>query len=287
MTTAPSTNVAPLHIWDDTISHSIMRVTPDMAKRWLDNNNSRNRDISPGRVNQYVSDMEADRWEFNGEPMQFDRNGMLLNGQHRLCAIVSCGIPQTFLIVRGLDPRAQITMDQGTRRSPVDQLGISGVSVDKSVAAAVRVYIIWNRGLLFGDAVSNKVTTSEVVAWVHANPDQLQLLRDLTTSGIKRAPATPSTNLAVALKFSQIDEAACLRFFDKLITGADLDRNSPILALRTRLLASRDTRTKLTLRDQIGFYVMAWNAEREGRGVTKLQRPRGLAWQPDNFPEPK
>jgi len=267
------------------LTHTIISVTPEMAKRWLDNNNNHNRDISEFRVSQYVADMEEDRWKFNGETIQFDRSGMLLNGQHRLMAIFVSGIPQTFLIVRGLDPAAQITMDQGTRRSPKDQLGIAGIQMDSTIAAAIRLHIAWTDGLLFGDQVRNNVTTSHVVQWAQENPDLVRQLRDLAEAGIKRAPCTPSLALAIGLQLSMIDEADCLQFFDKLISRENI--SGAVLALRNRLDKARDAHVKLTNRDIIGYFTMAWNAYREHRPIQKLQRPQGNVWTPRNFPVPR
>lgn len=288
---------AVLHTADESnwpsskITHSVISVTPEMAKRWMDNNNSHNRDISEFRVADYADDMEAGRWTFNGETIQFDRTGILLNGQHRLMAIIATGIAQTFLIVHGLDPAAQLTMDQGTRRTPAEQLAVAGIITDKTIPAAIRTYIRWQKGFLFGDQVDrkrkHKLTTSEIVQWAIDNPDLIALLRDLSEAGVRRSPCSSSMALAVALRFSLIDERDCLFFFGKLVTGADLPAKSPILGLRARLLNAQEARTNLTERDLIGFFTIAWNAYRDHRDLGKIQRPRGASWSASNFPVPR
>lgn len=267
------------------VTHSIVVVTPEMAKRWLAEHNTHNRPISETRVAQYIADMESGRWTFNGETIQFDKHGVLLNGQHRLMAIIATGIAQTFLIVRGLDRSSQITMDQGTRRNPKDQLQIAGIVTDNTVAAAIRTYLLWRTGRLFGDQVRNKITTSEVVEWAIGNPDLVDLLRDLTTAGVRRAKCNPSTALAIALRFALIDEAECLQFFGRLISAEGM--KGSILALHRRLSNARENDVRLTTRDTIGYFVTAWNAWREGRSMTKLQKPRGGSWTFETFPEPK
>ena len=276
------------------ISYAAVLVTPDMAKRWLDDNNSNNRNIRKAKVAEYAADMVAGRWEFNGETIQFDRGGMLLNGQHRLLAIVETGLSQTFLIVRGLDTSVQTTMDQGSRRTPQDQLQINGILTDSSVAAAIRVYITWTNGKLFGDQIRVKINTTEIVAWAEDNHELVCLLQDL--AWVKKAPnTTPSVALAIALRLSLIDEMDCVQFFTQLITLDGI--KGAVSALRNRLDRAggvangrRTPQERLTSRDIIGYYVLAWNAYRENRPIRKLQRPKeskGHYWTPENFPVPR
>lgn len=286
MTTMTIARPSTVHSPQDTrITHAVVAVTPDMAKRWLNDNNTHNRPISETRVMQHVADMEGGRWRFNGETIQFDRNGTLLNGQHRLTGICRTGLTQTFLVVRGLAPESQITMDQGTRRSPADQLAVAGIITDGTVAAAIRVYIKWETGLLFGDKNRSKVTTSQVVEWAQSNPDMVSQLSELVSAGVKRTPCTPSLALAVALRLTLIDEAATIHFFDKLITRENI--TGPVLALRNRLDNVRESKVQLTERDLIGFFVIAWNAYRTHRQIGTLRRPKGAVWTPENFPVPR
>jgi hypothetical protein len=38
--------------------------------------------------------------------------------------------------------------------------------------------------------------------------------------------------------------------------------------------------------DQLAYILAAWNLDRDGRKVTKLQSPKG-GWSRTNFPDPK
>lgn len=271
----------------DKITHSIVIIDAAMAQRWLDQYNTRNRPISKARVQDYATEMLAGRWHFNGETIQFDRDGVLLNGQHRLLAIVATGLAQTFLIVRGLDPATQVTIDQGTKRLPHEQLIVSGVLADNTMAAAIRVYIQWSTGRLFGDQIRNKVPTGEVVQWAHANMQTVETLRAINNIGLRRIYGQPSVTLAVALRLVQIDSWDAEQFLSGLRTGAGLDDDSPVLALRERLRKAKESDVRLSVRDVIGMYVTAWNAVRGGRAMRKIQRPRGGVYTAQNFPTPR
>lgn len=264
----------------------IVDVTPMLAVKWLERN-THNQPLREGRIAEYAREMSEGRWRFNAEPVQFGDNGVLLNGQHRLWAIVKSGTTQRMLVVRGLDPDVQLSMDQGTRRTPAGQLHIAGIEVSSTVAASIRVLIRWREGRLFGDMIAVKPTTSEIVAWAQSRPSDVARLRELSTSGLGQIPVAPSLALAIAFGFDAIDSEDAETFLTGLRTGAGLKAGSPVLALRNRLFRTRETKTRLSDRDMIGLFVVAWNAYRENRTLARLQRPTGAGWKIDTFPEPR
>lgn len=270
------------------ITTAIVSVDPDLALRWLTENNTHNRDIKTSRVESYTADMLGNRWRFNGEPIQFSASGVLLNGQHRLAAVFESQTVQTFLIVRGLPEESQQTMDQGNRRTPSEQLKISGLVADNTTAAAIRIYMSWQTGRMFGDQVRNKITTPEIVQWSHANPVKIEALtRAPSRFHFRAIKVTPSVSLAVWLRLHEIDYDDADQFFAGLTTGANLSSDSPTLALLRRFSGNKINGVKVSNRDAVGFYVVAWNAFRDGRSMTKIQRPRGGQWGAQDFPEPK
>lgn len=71
----------------------VIKVTPEMAAAWLAKGNPKNRKINDARVNAYARDMKKGKW--CASPLSaigFDRSGMLLNGHHRLHAVVKSGV---------------------------------------------------------------------------------------------------------------------------------------------------------------------------------------------------
>jgi hypothetical protein len=267
-------------------SASIETITPEIASSWLERCNSHNRDLQQSTVDTYASDMAAGRWHFNGDAIRFSRNGVLLDGQHRLWAIVQSGCTQTSVVVRGLPDPAQLTIDLGKRRTPKDQLHMADIPVSNSVAAAIGVYLTWQTGKFFGDQVRLKITTPHKVEFAQQNPEIVRLLRSYEANAT-RVPCRPSVALAVSLKLHEIDDQDADDFFTSLATGANLAPNSPILTLRNRLLRLRETRVIVPDRDLVAFFIQAWNAHREGRTLAKLQRPAGATWSRETFPVPR
>jgi len=106
-----------------TTTTHIEKVTPAKAREWLERNNTRNRNLRPHKVALYADQMTRGQWLMAGDPIRFDSDGTLLDGQHRLAAVVESGKAQYFIIVMGLDPRTFGVMDIGMARTPGDSLG--------------------------------------------------------------------------------------------------------------------------------------------------------------------
>lgn len=104
-------------------------VTPAMAAEWLEHNMPNNRAIKRQVVKQYAEDMSRGKWEKSYEPIVFNKDGMLENGQHRLSAICLANVPVTVFVIKNADS-APGSYDRGIIRSTRDALCVRG-NIDK------------------------------------------------------------------------------------------------------------------------------------------------------------
>lgn len=65
-----------------------IEVTPQLAAKWLEDLAPNQQDLCDGRVLRYVYDMRRGLWRPNFNPILFNMEGQLENGQHRLTAVV-------------------------------------------------------------------------------------------------------------------------------------------------------------------------------------------------------
>ena len=93
------------------LSVEVEIITPANAEAYL-RNNAKHRKIKQKKVDEYVNEMKDGKWRLNGKVIIFDSNGRLLNGQHRLHAVVQSGVPLTILVVRGVDPTVLETNEE-------------------------------------------------------------------------------------------------------------------------------------------------------------------------------
>lgn len=82
---------------------SVEVINPSEAAAYLQNN-AMHRKIKQKKVDAYVGEMRDGKWQLNGKALIFDSNGRLLNGQHRLSAVVQSDVPLTTVVIRGVDP---------------------------------------------------------------------------------------------------------------------------------------------------------------------------------------
>src|SRR5699024_12136781 len=67
------------------------------------------------------------RWAYTSEPIIFSENGNLLNGQHRLVAIIKTGIAAELLVTFKVEGEAFKYMDAGTKRGAMHIFEIEGI----------------------------------------------------------------------------------------------------------------------------------------------------------------
>lgn len=103
------------------ITSEIKEVTPELAREWLDHNTN-NRTLRRDTVTRYANDMSAGNWSLVGDSICFDESGNLINGQHRLNAVIQSDTTQLFNIMTGLAHNKN--MDRGLGRTVADNVKI-------------------------------------------------------------------------------------------------------------------------------------------------------------------
>lgn len=247
---------------------TVERVTPAIATAWLASNHG-NRNIRSKAVALLARDMAAGDWRFTGEAIKFDADGTLLDGQHRLMAVVQSGAAIDMLIIRGLDRDAQRVMDSGAKRSAADALGWGGHKNTNLLAAAARLGLEIER-----DDANRLFTHSEVVAYVDENPDLLDVIT-AASAARKYVPMKPAAIAYSWLLLSRVDARAAASFFDALINNATDGRGDPRNTLLRRLATARQNKETLRAATEVQFVVRAWNAWRRKEELHVLRAKAG------------
>ena len=127
---------------------SRMTVTPAMAIKWLETN-VHNRPVSELYIDRLARDMKAGRWMLTHEGIAFDVHGILLDGQHRLWAIVYAEVPVEMHVWFNVSPDSLMVIDGGRGRSLADHLRLGGGlgDVNKDLLAALRCMLGKGRDL--------------------------------------------------------------------------------------------------------------------------------------------
>ena len=104
----------------------MMRVTPQLAKTWLKDHNTNNRTLRPNYVHKLAADMAHNRYAVHHQGIAFNCDGTLIDGQHRLAAIVESGCSIVMPVTRGVPNASLLAIDDHTKRSMYDSFTLSG-----------------------------------------------------------------------------------------------------------------------------------------------------------------
>lgn len=205
-------------------------LNPETAKAMLARN-VRNRKLSDQVVEKYVEEILNDEWRLTPAAVGFDSEGTLVDGQHRLSAIVKAGMTVPMVITTGLPVAAQEKVDRQRRRSLFDALYLSGqVRNRKWVEIATclaRRTVSSNSGSTPPDSVVKQALEIHKVA-ITAITD---FMGEKSVKGISQA-----SFLAAAVLYHEINAEKCLEFMDAIRTGAGLALDHPALRLRKLLM---------------------------------------------------
>lgn len=97
----------------------VMLVTPEQAQAWLEGN-VHNRTVRDSKVEQYGRDMVAGRWMLTHQGIAFDKAGTMIDGQHRLFAIMNTGVSVRMMVTYNAEMETQAVIDGGLIRTMVD-----------------------------------------------------------------------------------------------------------------------------------------------------------------------
>lgn len=256
----------------------VKNINPELA-RFMLTTNSNNRNCSDNHVNFLAAEMSNNHWVFDGQPIRFSLTGQLLDGQHRLNAIIKSNTTQSFLIITGIADDAFKVMDTGKNRSGADALKINGIHYATDVAACSRMIMHYRTGS--GADKGGRKSNSDIIDWYYENENIIEHIKNghkwsnMFSNIMSRSEVATFSFLLSEVNANQSD-----LFLSRLCTGLDLDANSPIFILRKRLIDDKMSTTRLRISDKKAFVIKAWNAFRLNKPMMMLK------WNRDKEPFP-
>ncbi len=167
------------------LKESQVLVTPEAAQLWLDTKNINNRPVVRSNVLSLIDEILAGRWRSDHpHGIVFDTNGVLIDGQHRLLAIVESKTPVWCKVTTGADPSLKDFIDTGKTRTLADRTSlVSDAWLNRNVTQVCRY--------MSAGTTANSTLTSLRSAF-YACPESVvwaaQWLGKSKQRGITRAP---------------------------------------------------------------------------------------------------
>ena len=161
-------------------------ITPERAVELLQKN-AFNRPLKLKTVRHYMHQMQKKHWTTSGQTISISKEGHLIDGQHRLQAIINTGTTLPFLVAYNVDKESFKNYDNLTPRTAGDALTIQGVSSARTVSSGINFYktlVEKTPAKVFYDNIGNsakrgtglkviekyyKLDTQEMLEFYHAN----------------------------------------------------------------------------------------------------------------------
>jgi hypothetical protein len=254
---------------------SYVYVTPDVAARWL-SSNTINRTIRQSKVNQYAHDMDTGHWTVSNDDICFNPAGQLLNGQHRLRAIVQADVTVLLCVKRNVPTAAMANMDRGASRTYSDILRWRGEKNTTILGATLKQFVLITTGRIYQDTNVQAISGNDQDAILEAEPAVRHSVE--IAARLKNSIDAPPTTLAVAhfLIAARSGTDAADLYITQLAHRTGEPAGSAIHAVDSRLREIRRNRQTYSTRELIYLLLKGWNYYAAGKSVAKLQTsPKG------------
>lgn len=250
-----------------------VNITKEYADELLSNlPDGQSRRLRMGHVKKLARIMEQGEWQdMNGDTIVIDSDGFLIDGNHRLKAVILSKSCIVTLLVTGVTPKAFFSIDQqGKPRGTADILRIEGHTNCAVKAAATKCLYIYKCGLTPPKANSNQTPTVKQVAKLHnLNADAMELSAKCGIKAKKIIAAGLGTFLHFI--FAEKNRSKADIFFTRLASGANICPGSPIQFLRDRLIFDKSSTKKLYPTEKLALAIIAWNHWKTEKPMVNLR----------------
>lgn len=259
--------------------------TPEIAKEFLKHRSAKlQRNLVKADYMRIAKDIKEGRWVDTGETIAFDINGNLVDGQHRLEAIVEAGIGIWLDVMRGVPAKAMRAGGCGRKKTKGDAIRSQGCASAPQAASAIDFILSFNP---FDATFSASPSNARTADFYEEHPE----VESSVYQG-RRLAAMCKTNIAPVVAhwyFAAVDPVLADQMFDRLATMSEFDAQPQLKVLYAYLQAygspfkrkvskGKSEITKESPRIHIvrllAAFVLTWNAIRNNRSFTRIQMPR-------------
>lgn len=249
----------------------IVEITPDIAKRLLEVNDS-NRRINPRTVERFTHDIRAKQWRLNGDAIIVSKDGRLNTGQHRMLAVIAAGTPITTWATFGVDRDSRYTLNLGVPTTTINLLSMQAVS-HPSIASVVAKNLYAFRNSLTHTQQKSGVSKPDIVAEYNRQSAAIdaavaRFAHEDFTRRTKTTAAVAAAYVIIAARRPPADKREV--FFTKLASGANLGPDSVILSLRAKLMGTGQYNLRRT-EARIELILRHWNAFMHGAPAASIR----------------
>ena len=258
-------------------------ITPERATQLLETQ-QQNRLPNMRHVAFLADQMAQGLWMSNtGDTIKLNTKGNLIDGQHRLLAIIKAGMHLEVAIANNVVDEAVQVLDTGRSRTAVDAFTIAKLPNSNNLLSAIRFIMVYQEGKVGKEKL--KVIVQKMIEWSNKNPSILDSYKAATDLFNRSRLLPVSDYLVLHFLFTPVDAELCNDFLTKFTTGLNLKAGCPVYLYREKIQRHREGRYNFDREERLAMAILAWNWLRQhgDRPMTNLK------YQPiiDGFPTVK
>jgi hypothetical protein len=245
-------------------------VSPEQASEYLKRNRC-NRPLRKSRIDRYAKTMTAGKWRTTHQGLCFDRRGFLVDGQHRLNALILAGVTLRFLVTRDLAPEANDGIDDGMNRSVQDVLHYKGVQVTQLHVGLVK----WMTFRVGQGLKTSRAPRYERMEFYLKHSEAISFVVSLFVEGnkIPRIRIAPMMAVFARAYYTTRSKAKLERAAEVMLTGLGGEPERWLIMLRNYLLTLRSVSGEIVRREVYLKTERALSAYLHGEEVVGNLRP--------------
>jgi hypothetical protein len=211
----------------------VKQVTPEIAAKWLEGN-THNRPLNEAAIDRLVRDMQAGRWRLTHQGIAFDENDILIDGQHRLWAVVMSNVTVPMRVFFNESAANMAAVDTGHIRSNLDVMDLTG-----EAGKVTPLHLAALRAMLAGiRCTTQRMTAGEETALMIKHREAIEFAVEHLGASRFRGVATATTRAIIARAYYSVDHARLIRFCDILKSGTTADEDEKPVGLLWQFLVS-------------------------------------------------
>ena len=221
-----------------TPTFEVVTMTPQWASQLLGQTKQKNRKFKRRHLERLTNTIQSGNWYITAQGIALDNQNNILDGQHRLAAIVRAEKPIQIMLGRNLDPAIFNVVDTGATRTAGDALDILGSAKGKTVAAALKNYQLYYQYPKVKWSGNHTPAHTEVTKLYDLHKDYVE---NMIEEIARRRKSFRCFSESVALTFSLLArdkhwaETPILNFMDAICFGANLEPEDVCLSFRNQL----------------------------------------------------
>lgn len=247
-------------------------ITPEIAEAML-LRNAGNRRPTYGTVLFYARQMIDGDWRKTGQGILIDENGRLLDGQHRLWAVLQTGVAVWLYVVTGIESSGNMFafIDASKARTAADSLRTAGFNgVSSLIFQTIKLAADVDAGCFVGGKATHlpKIPAHTAIELASSRYPGVQAACRLAASEFQEAiELTGGRNSVIAYVTMLISDAFGPEWAEEFFGGLgdekfanELEESDGIFRLRALLVADRRAANPMKAHVVLGNMIRAFNA---------------------------